>query len=101
MINVKQFNNALLVEGHAHFERHGYDIVCAGVSAIVMGALNWFDQEQTKIEVKDGYVLIVINEANQKSKEYLDLINMQLQAIAMNYQKYVCLHSFKTNYQGD
>ncbi|MBY6271635.1 MAG: ribosomal-processing cysteine protease Prp [Caldibacillus debilis] len=31
---------AFTVEGHANFARYGSDLVCAGVSAVVFGALN-------------------------------------------------------------
>jgi hypothetical protein len=40
MIKINHYPNALLVKGHANFDEHGKDIVCAGVSAIIMGALN-------------------------------------------------------------
>ena len=36
------------ISGHANFDRHGKDIVCAGVSAIVYGSINDIDQVKKK-----------------------------------------------------
>lgn len=54
MIKINHYPNALLVKGHANFDEHGKDIVCAGVSAIIMGALNWFDQQKQQLRLSKG-----------------------------------------------
>ncbi|WP_031488934.1 ribosomal-processing cysteine protease Prp [Ureaplasma canigenitalium] len=87
MIEIKRQASSLIVKGHANQNQYGKDIVCAGVSAIVMGALNWFN-EKAKIIVNDGYIEINV-EDNESEKAYLDLIMIQLKAIEAIYKKYI------------
>ena len=65
MINVKvnYLNDQideLIVKGHSNFAPKGSDIVCAGVSAIVIGGLNAIcslvESNNIDYEVKYGYV---------------------------------------------
>ena len=51
------------ISGHANFDRHGKDIVCAGVSAIVYGSINAIDQvkkNQIEFKIKEGYTFIKV-----------------------------------------
>ena len=99
MIKINHYPNALLVKGHANFDEHGKDIVCAGVSAIIMGALNWFDQQKTTIKVEQGFILIIIDNNNQLYRQYLELIIIQLKAIYFKYQSYIELHEYIQQYK--
>lgn len=93
MIKVKFYKNGLVVSGHADYAEHGKDIVCAGVSSIVQGALNWFVDSKAVIVVESGYVKLVIDSNNQKQIEYLDLLKIQLSAL--NHDAYNEYISFK------
>lgn len=101
MIKIKVYKNAFVIEGHALFAEHGTDIVCAGVSAIAMGALNWFDQQTTSITVNDGFIKVIAKQSDIKAIEYIDLIAVQLQAIALSYSKNVQLKRINNFYERD
>ncbi len=89
MINIVLYENALVVDGHAGYNEHGLDIVCAGVSAVTIGACNWFDPEDVNIEIKDGYLCLVINNTTSDNINKLHLIELQLLAIYQKYQDYI------------
>ena len=94
-IKTKQGKIVLIkVEGHANYSNKGKDIVCAGVSAVIIGGANSFekeiikkqvyckiDQDIAKIKVEDYTIISIQNK--------LDVIVTQLKAISENYSKYV------------
>ncbi len=86
MININFYKNGLEVSGHSLYDDIGKDIVCAGVSAIIMGSLNWF-KDNDIIESCDGYIKLIINKDNYHNElNLLKLIYIQLDA--MNHSKY-------------
>lgn len=93
MIKINFYNDGLMVSGHADYAEHGKDIVCAGVSAIVLGSLNWFIDTSAEFEYDEGYVYLHIDTSNSKQVEYLMLLNKQLSAI--NHEPYNSFISFK------
>lgn len=101
MIKIKIYKNAIFINGHANYDEIGKDIVCAGVSAIAMGALNWFDQQKIKVTIYDGFLSLIIKDKNQQYYDYIDLINIQLQAIRSSYSNFISIKTFNTDYQGD
>ena len=63
MIKVDVRKDHIEIKGHAMYDVHGKDIVCASVSCIVITSVNAilrFDKEAIKCEDKDGYVKIDI-----------------------------------------
>lgn len=99
MIKIKAYKNALILNGHANFSAYGTDIVCAGVSAIVIGALNWFDQTTTKIQIKDGNCFISVLETDLKQQTYIEQIRIQLLAMVANYGSYLDLETINEFYR--
>lgn len=94
MINISFYKNGLEVTGHSEYDVEGKDIICAGVSAIVMGSLNWF-RDNDKITVKKGFIKIVIAKDNEDEKQYLHLLSEQLHAMYHgNYKKYMKINTF-------
>lgn len=85
MIEIIFYQNGFVASGHAESGPYGSDLVCAGVSAILIGALNWFNSE-TKIVNRENLIQVITNQ-----KEYLDLLKIQLQAIQSNYSKYISI----------
>lgn len=81
MIKIQFYNNGLVVSGHANYAEHGSDIVCAGVSSIVLGALNWFIGTDAVYEIAEGYVYLQINKHNSQQLHLLDLLRIQLTAL--------------------
>lgn len=91
MIKVKFYQNGFIAVGHAHSDQYGHDLVCAGVSAILMGALNWFNSQTTQIII-DNNNITVISPTEDISK-YLVLINQQLQAMLPQNKAYLLIEN--------
>lgn len=96
MINVhvtrKHNQIALLsVKGHANSGEYGKDLVCAGVSAVVIGGLNSLTHtKQYDIDVKDGYVKVDTKLLQEEHDQIvLETIIISLQTIEQNYRKYI------------
>ena len=71
MIKVKINKNQIEISGHAMYDDHGKDIVCAAVSSIVTTSINAilrFDKDAIKYENKSGYVKIDILKENKETK---------------------------------
>lgn len=99
MININIYNNALIVRDHANFSVHGSDIVCAGVSAVVMGSLSWFDSNDIVDYVIDEKVplikIVLVN--NDKTIMALSLISNQLLEIKKSYSKFISIEKINDN----
>ena len=95
-IKVNKTNNkytSLIVSGHSNYDEHGKDIVCAGVSAIVVGGLNALTIENKRkisAKVDDGYVNIDVLDLNDdKLQLIMDVMVIQLKSIEESYKKYI------------
>ena len=95
-IKINKTNNkyeSLLVSGHSNYDEHGKDIICAGVSAIVVGGLNALTIENKKkisAKVEDGYVNIDVLDLNDdKLQLIIDVMIIQLKSIEESYKKYI------------
>ncbi len=96
MVQIGFYPNAISVNGHAQADVFGKDIYCAGVSAIVLGALNWFKVNDVEYQFAPGsYCLIIINK-NKANLDKLKLIKIQLKSLLNEqYQKYIKIKTFK------
>lgn len=85
LLEVKGHANSTTVEGH--------DIVCAGVSACVVGALNALENpKQFNLLVEDGHVIIENKDDIQLSSHNLVVLHtliVQLQTIEETYKKFI------------
>ena len=84
--------NELIVKGHSNFAPKGSDIVCAGVSAIVVGGINAIcslvNDNKINYEVEDGYVrLTSLN--NIEVQKILKVIIVQLKSVEDSYSKHI------------
>lgn len=76
------------VSGHAMSGEYGQDLVCAGVSAILIGALNALDlqyPEQCVLEMKNNRILIQTDNTSVPLQSGLKMLEIQLQTIADDY----------------
>lgn len=91
MILIKYTDTTIEVTGHANFAKKGNDIVCAAVSAIIMGAINWFQAKDIEVKEnkKKGQITIVIKNRKPENMLMLDLVVQQLKPIAKKFKKYV------------
>lgn len=92
-VNINYLNdsvNELIVKGHSNFAPKGSDIVCAGVSAIIVGGINAIcslvNDFKINYEVEDGYVrLSSLN--NIEVQNILKVIIVQLKSVEDSYSK--------------
>ena len=90
---------SLLVSGHANSGEYGKDLVCAAVSAVVIGGLNSLENHANYlIEIKDGYVSLNAKSlANAHDEVVLDTIITSLLTIEQNYRKYIQITQERTD----
>ncbi len=85
--------SSLEVSGHSNYDEKGKDIVCAGVSSVVVGGLNALTYENKKkvsIKMNDGYVKVDILDLNDdKLQLIMNVIIIQLKSIEESYKKYI------------
>ncbi|WP_342276910.1 ribosomal-processing cysteine protease Prp [Spiroplasma endosymbiont of Nebria brevicollis] len=81
------------ITGHANFLQLGTDIVCAAVSAIVIGTLNALDQMEKKtikvINNKSGFVKIKVIISTNDNQVMLKTMLWQLKTISAQYTQYL------------
>lgn len=96
MINIHIDEDRLILEidGHAGFAPAGQDIVCAGVSSLVMAIVDtWVDEDiACNIEYSDGYCRI---HCLEESERYLfHAICIGLEHIAHDYPDNVTIGGY-------
>ncbi len=80
-------NVGFRISGHAGFARRGRDIICAGVSAIVLNTMNSIekfteDKFSCKQEEKSGLIeFIIVSEVSKESALLMDSMFLGLQGI--------------------
>ncbi len=83
---------SLEVSGHSNYDEKGRDIVCAGVSAIVVGGINALVNENKKAieyECKEGYAKVIVKNIDSNINMILDVITTQLYTIEESYPKFI------------
>ena len=81
------------VSGHAGFARHGKDIVCAGVSALVLNTINSIeefteDKFSCAQEEKSGLVeFVIVSEVSKEASLLMDSLFLGLKNIEHDYGK--------------
>lgn len=94
---------SLRVKGHANFAPGGQDLVCAGVSAIVIGGINALrNPESFEIFQEPGLAVIKLKPKEDITNYDATVINTildQLQTIEESYGQYITMnyHSRKEN----
>lgn len=80
------------VSGHAMQAPHGEDLVCAGVSCIMTGALNALDilvPQACDLVLETGHVSIRKKEADELAQLLLQAILIQLQTMEAQFSEYM------------
>ncbi len=82
---------SLKVSGHAEYDKRGKDIVCAGVSAIVIGGFNALAEKNSKVDflVNDNVSKVEIKDMNEELQIILETMIIQLKTIQQSYAKYL------------
>lgn len=98
-VNILKQNNRIArinVTGHANFAEAGEDLVCAGVSSILFGALNGLDHSHgsdTKLEVLDNDITIEVIHDSKQLQNLLEFLLVQLQTVEQQYQQYIKINT--------
>jgi uncharacterized protein YsxB (DUF464 family) len=81
------------ISGHALFDTKGKDIVCAAISAIVIGSINAFKSfKQDEINIQNGKVEIKIeHELTHDDKIRLKMLITEIETVAKKYPKNVSI----------
>lgn len=93
--NFKTVNDELVhitIKGHAYSGEHGHDLVCAGVSAVTIGALNSLKDVDTAFQIKilEGYVEVIpLYRPTYENQIVLEVLKNSLLTIAETYGKYL------------
>lgn len=88
----------LLADGHAGYSEAGTDIVCASVSILVQSFIYHCQLAEEKgkvnivrMEVKEGYVHIVVHDPNNNLNDSFNLIKEGIEMLDADYPEYVLL----------
>ena len=103
MVNVTIYKKEGLIEGfhfsgHAGYAEHGKDIVCAGVSALVLNAINSieeFTEDKFTCEVQEESGDVIFHLVETPSREaslLLDSLVLGVTGIRDTYRKYITLN---------
>lgn len=93
MIRVDIDNSGFIIQGHALYASKGKDLVCAGVSAISIGVLNVFKDEEAQIILEEGLCVLSINKINEYFKSIMKLIYIQLNTLREQYPNHITINA--------
>ena len=82
---------SITVSGHALFADHGSDLVCAGISSVVIGGANALDEAGGVATVDGTNHVITLKSTSIHTDIILKTIWIQLQTIAQRYPKNIQL----------
>ena len=82
------------IQGHANFDQHGYDIVCASVSILSYTAVNTLDYYEVEFDFfdDDNEMKISLKNPNEKSEIILNDFEIGIKTLLTNYNEYVNLN---------
>lgn len=92
-VNVKYNNNKvyeLVIKGHAGYDVHGKDIVCAAVSTMAITTVNniiALDNDSIDYEEKSGLLIIRIKRDTEVNNKLLDNLVRMLTELKGQYPK--------------
>lgn len=94
-VDIKTRNQSIYkieISGHAFSGDKGYDLVCAGVSSICVGALNAFDamgDNCTLVLEETPYILIECKTQTDNNKLMMDFLHIQLKTVEVVHGEHI------------
>ncbi len=83
---------SIVCKGHAGSAEHGHDLVCASVSAILLGGMRALDQKNFSFKESSGFGSIsCLSLPSKRDQAVLETIMTQIQCVAASYPKLVAL----------
>lgn len=82
------------IKGHANFDQHGYDIVCAAVSILSYTVVNTLDYYEIDFDFFDdeNEMKVSLKNSNEKSEIILNDFEIGIKTLLTNYNEYVNLN---------
>lgn len=83
------------VKGHAYSGEPGFDLVCAGVSSIMTGALNGFDALDSDVQLsltKQPLINIEIITPSELNQKLIEFVLIQLKTVETAHPQYIEIH---------
>lgn len=82
------------IKGHANFDQHGYDIICAAVSILSYTAVNTLDYYEIDFDFFDdeNEMKVSLKNSNEKSEIILNDFEIGIKTLLTNYNEYVNLN---------
>ncbi len=83
------------ISGHANSDKHGQDLVCAGVSAVAVGVLNtlvqydFLKEDMGILQMKEGYINIEVKKHSKEITMILETLVTSLETITESNKKYI------------
>ena len=81
--------------GHAMYDDYGKDIVCAGVSTVLIGGINAIYEigliDSITYEVEEGMTSIQVKESSHDLQTILRVMEIQLRSIEESYSDYITI----------
>ena len=94
LLKKKESRLGFAINGHANFDQHGYDIVCAAVSILSYTAVNTLDYYEIEFDFFDdnNEMKISLKNPNEKSEIILNNFEIGIKTLLTNYNEYVNLN---------
>ena len=94
LVNVRRHGDEIMeldVSGHAGQAPRGEDLVCAGASSIMVGALNAIDQlaDGSCALLDEAHIKITQLKENERAKLLLASTLISLQTLESSYSRYI------------
>ncbi len=86
---------SIQVSGHAYSGEPGFDLVCAGVSSIMTGALNAFDEMDDSVNLtltKEPLIQIDIQTPSELNQKLIEFVHIQLKTVEYAYAQNIEIH---------
>ncbi|MGH1411535.1 MAG: ribosomal-processing cysteine protease Prp [Mycoplasma sp.] len=80
----------IIVQGHALYDKKGKDVVCAGISSVVIGGFNSLNRnfkECVSLSIDDNIAKLIVIRNSKELQIAINVIVDQLETIAQSYTK--------------
>lgn len=99
MIKITLYKKAITCIGHADYAEEGKDIYCAGISAVLLSSLNWFNKNDIEYTKNKGIFKFKIVNATDDNLYKLSLLQKQIKAFNQKeYKKYIEIDAKRKDY---
>ncbi len=92
MIDVRTREDGIVISGHAGYGPLGYDIVCAGMTALAQSLIRSIEdltEDKIEYEISPGKADIRYGNLSEKSKTLVDSFFIGICTIASDFPDYV------------